>query len=299
MIGQRLKLGDTIGVICPASGEINTNKLEANLNQLLELGFYIKEGRYLRDNNNYLAGSDEHRAKDFMNMFKDKDVNAIICYRGGYGSIRMMKYIDWNVVKCNPKIFCGYSDITILLNYINQVSGLITFHSPMIISNLFEPLTKKYFFNTLMYPRKTYNISLNCFSSIKIFNRKHIRGELCGGNLSLICSSLGTPYEIDTEDKILLIEDIDEAPYNVDRLLTQLLLSNKLHCCKGFIVGYFTPNNCTTNKTIEDILIPLKKPIIMNFPAGHDYPNITLPIGANIAFNISEDALTICEKVVK
>ena len=298
MIGNRLVYGDTIGVICPASGERNPI-MDNNLNQLRNLGFNIKEGAYLRKCGEYLAGTDTERAEDFMNMFTDPTVKAILCYRGGYGSIRMMQYIDWRIIKRNPKIFCGYSDITLLINYINKTTGLITFHSPMVNSKFSDTITKNYFLNLLMNSKDNFSIDLNQFSSINSYNKKSVKGYLCGGNLSMICSSLKTPYEVDTNNKILFIEDINEENYVLDRMLTQLLLADKLSNCRAFILGHYTPRNTTTNNVLKNILLPLNKPIIMNFPCGHDYPNITLPIGAKVSLDFENNNLTILEPVIK
>ncbi|MPQ44546.1 S66 peptidase family protein [Clostridium tarantellae] len=297
MIANKLNFGDTIGVICPASGEKDQNFIDINLNRIKNLGFKIKEGKFLRYNsNNYLAAPDKERAEDFMNMFLDPKVKAIICYRGGYGSIRMLNYIKWDIIKHNPKIFCGYSDITLILNCLNIYTDLITFHSPMINSNFENKLTKTYFLNILMNGLKDFSIDLISLPNIKIFNEAQVKGKLCGGNLSIICSSLGTPYEINTKNKILFLEDVNEKDYSIDRMLTQLLLSNKLKNCKAFIIGHFTPNN--NNEVILSLLKPLKKPILMNFPAGHDYPNITLPIGAEIYLDFFKGKIKFCNDVV-
>lgn len=245
----------------------------------------------MRKVNNYLAGTDEERASDFMDMFEDPEVNAILCYRGGYGSIRMMPYVNWNVIKNNPKIFCGFSDITLLLNYINKISNTPTFHTPMVNSNLNDKITQKYFLKLLMQNNVT--IDLNEFDSIEIFNKKYINGHLCGGNLSMICSSLGTPYAINTDNKILFLEDINEPIYKIDRMITQLLMSGKLDKCKGFILGYFTPYDISILDLIKKILLPLNKPIILGFPSGHSYPNVSLPIGSNISIDFSQNIISI------
>lgn len=287
---SKLYFGDTIGVISPAGSEKN-NLIDSNLNKLKELGFKIKEGKNLRNINNYLAGTDEERASDFMDMFKNPEIKAIICYRGGYGSIRMMPYINWNIIKRNPKIFCGFSDITLLLNYINKISHMPTFHTPMANSNLNDKTTQKYFLNLLTKSNTT--INLNKFDSIKSFNNESINGMICGGNLSMICSALGTPYDIDTNNKILLLEDVNEPIYKIDRMLTQLRMCGKLDNCLGFILGHFTPYDNNTLNLIKDIILPLNKPTILGFPSGHEYPNISLPLGANISIDFLKGIISI------
>lgn len=287
---DRLCIGDTIGIISPAGCERN-NLIDYNINQIKDLGFKIKEGTNLRKINGYLAGTDKERANDFVEMFNNPLIKAILCYRGGYGSIRMMRYVNWGIIKQNPKIFCGFSDITLLLNYVNSISGAPTFHTPMANSNFKDELTKKYFLNLLTQNNNI--IDLNKFNSIKFFNQKNITGILCGGNLSMVCSALSTPYDINTTNKILLLEDINESIYKIDRMLTQLLLSKKLNKCSGFILGHFTPYNEDVYSLIKEILLPLNKPIIIGFPIGHDYPNISLPIGSNISLDFNKSVIHI------
>ncbi|MDZ5254889.1 LD-carboxypeptidase [Clostridium sp. LIBA-8841] len=287
---QKLKIGDTIGVVSPASGD-NYDVINYNISSFKNLGFKIKEGKYLRKKNDYLAASDEERAEDLMRMFEDRDVKAIVAYRGGYGCIRMLPYLDIGLIKKNPKILCGYSDLTLLLNYISQKTGLITFHGPMINSKInSDELTKNSFLSMLTDENNLINISTKNF---KIINKELFRGTLCGGNLTMLCSSLGTPYEINTRNKILMIEDINEENYAIDRSMMQLKLSGKLDSCRAFLIGYFTPYNPKALDTIISILLPYNKPIIYNMPFGHDYPNISLPIGSSILFDPAKEKLII------
>lgn len=287
---QKLKVGDTIGIVSPASGD-SADVINYNISSFKNLGFKIKEGKYLRRKNDYLAASDKERAEDLMEMFKDKEVKAIVAYRGGYGCIRMLPYLDMGVIKKNPKILCGYSDLTVLLNYLSQKTGLITFHGPMINSKISsDEITKNSFLSLLTDESNLINISTRDF---KVENKELFRGILCGGNLTMICSTLGTPYEINTRNKILMIEDVNEENYAIDRYLMQLKLSGKLDSCRAFLIGYFTPYNPKTINTILSILLPYKKPIIYNIPFGHDYPNITLPIGSSILFDAAKDKLII------
>lgn len=287
---QKLKIGDTIGVVSPASGD-NSDVINYNISSFKNLGFKIKEGKYLRKKNDYLAASDKERADDLIRMFEDRDIKAIVAYRGGYGCIRMLPYLDIGIIKKNPKILCGYSDLTILLNYISQKAGLITFHGPMINSKInSDQLTKNSFLSTLTDESNLINIPTKEF---KIINKESFRGTLCGGNLTVLCSSLGTPYEINTRNKILMLEDINEENYAIDRSLMQLKLSGKLDLCKAFLIGHFTPYNPKTIDTIISILSPYNKPIIYDMPFGHDYPNITLPIGSSVLFDPSKEKLII------
>ena len=302
MIAKRLCFGDTIGVICPASG-IDSNTINEKILIFENMGFKIKKGQHIYKQNDYLAGNDKERAADINNMFADKNIKAIICFRGGYGSIRCTKYINWNLIKKNPKIFCGYSDITLLINYINKYCNLITFHGPMINSNFSDTLTKESLFNTLMNGFKPFTIPISNTCKFYNFHKNITSGILVGGNLSIICSSLKTKYEICTKDKILLLEDINEDPYSLDRLITQLILSKKIDSCNGIILGYFSNSNTKfyneSKKVLKELLLPLNKPIIFNFPFGHEYPNLTLPIGSHISINYKNKIISINEPIVK
>lgn len=285
---KKLKLGDTIGIIAPASGDKN-EVIDYNISSFKNLGFKVKEGKYIRNKQDYLSASDKERAEDFMNMIKDKDVKAIFAYRGGYGSIRIIPYLDFNIIKKNPKILCGYSDLTILLNHITQKTGIPTFHGPMINSKISsDKITKESLLSMLTKENNSINIQTK---NLKIINPLHFKGTLCGGNLTVLCSSIGTPYEINTRNKILMIEDINEENYSIDRLLTQLKFSGKLSSCKGFLIGHFTPYNPKTLNVILSILKPYNKPIICGIPFGHDYPNLTLPLGSTITFNPNTEEL--------
>lgn len=281
----------TIGIIAPSSPQSKVY-INNKISEFKNLGFNIKLGKYIYNHYGYLAGEDKDRAKDLMDMFEDPDVDAIVCFRGGYGSIRMAKYLNLNVIKRNPKIFCGYSDITLLLNYLYNECNLITFHSPMVNSNFNDLKTKNSFIDLVTNFNKTYEYNLTEINNIHYDNLDNITGTLVGGNLSLVASTIGTPYEVNFKNSLLLLEDIGEVPYAIDRMLSQLVNSNKLKSCKGILLGHFTDchlndysNSLKLNEVFNDILKPLNIPIIHNFPCGHSYPNLTLPIGSKVTFD--------------
>lgn len=284
----------TIGVVSPASGD-DIDIIDIYINKFKDLGFNIKEGKYLREKNLYLAGTDEQRAEDLNAMFLDESIDAIICFRGGYGSIRMIPYIDLKAVKRNPKPFYGYSDITLLLNYLNKKTGIITYHGPMIKSEFDEKETLHYLKKSLK-EKASYQIDLNKFNNVISYSNEIITGKINGGNLAIICSSLSTPYEIDFKNTILLLEEVNEDPYSIDRMLSQLISSRKLKDIKGFLIGHITPNNPISNQLLIDLLSPLNKPILTGLPIGHDYPNITLPIGQKCIIDYSKKKIFINKK---
>lgn len=304
MIGERLCIGDTIGIICPSSAE-SEEIINKGINFFQNKGFNIKKGKYIYKRLGYLAGTDEERAYDLNNMFLDSCVKMILCVRGGYGCMRTLPYIDFNIIKNNPKIFVGFSDITTYLNSFYKKCDLITFHGPMLNSKVEDEFTLKYLLNTIMHGYKPLTIKNPDNITTTSNSDNTIEGILVGGNLSLICSTLSTAFEIDTTDKILFIEDVGEEPYAIDRMLTQLLLANKLQVCKGIILGQFTkcslPNykrSFTLEEVLKDRILELNIPTLCNFMSGHDYPKLTLPIGANISINYKNGSIKLLEPVV-
>lgn len=263
----------------------------------------MKKGNHIYDKYGYLAGTDSNRAKDLMDMFIDDTIDAIICFRGGYGCIRLIPYLDLKLIRKHPKVFCGYSDITALLNLISNKCNFPTFHSPMINSNFNDQTTTDYFIKILSNSYKHIVYDFNIFNNISILNKQNFTGTLVGGNLSIIISTLCTPCEVKFKDSILLIEEINEPPYVIDRLLTQLLSSNKLKHCKAIILGQFTDcassniNNFSIYDLICQKLLPLNIPIVTNFPSGHSYPNITLPIGCKLSYNSKSNTLSTIQNI--
>jgi muramoyltetrapeptide carboxypeptidase len=305
LLGKRLEKGDTIGIVAPASIETEEN-IEIGIGRLNSFGFKVKKGKHIYDKWGYFAGEDKDRACDIMDMFKDKEVKMVLCIRGGYGAMRLLPYLDFNKIRRNPKIFMGYSDITLLLNSLYEKEGLITFHGPMLNSKLFINETKECFLSTVIEGYKGYCIKNPEDLPMNSNMDKSVEGRIVGGNLSLVCSSLGTAYEINTKNKILFLEDIDEEPYKIDRMLTQLILSRKLQQCKGFILGQFTnceeqhkDNRFSLNEVIADRILKLNKPTLMNLMCGHNDPKLILPIGAKAKLNCKSYCIDIIEPVCK
>ena len=303
---QALKKGDTIGVISPA-GPLSKTSIEEFQNGILKLrnlGYNVIFGKYTYYDCGYLAANDRQRADDLMNMFSDKEVTSIFCSRGGYGTERLIDYIDLEVIKKNPKIFVGYSNITFLLNVFYQFSNLITFHGPMVKE--FASNKHEYNFHHLMqsisFKREAYAIPNTYHNNFKCLVQGKVKGNLIGGNLSTLICTLGTKFEIDTKDKILLLEDIDEPAYSVDRMLTHLRNSGKLADCSGIILGDFTncedSNGVNIETLFKDIFSSLGKPIVYNINSGHGYYNFTLPIGAEVEIDTTNKSIIVCEPVI-
>lgn len=297
MLGKRLVKGDTIGIVAPA-GIASVDKMSRGIARLEKLGFKVKEGKSIYNKWGYFAGEDKERAQDIMDMFEDDEVDMILCVRGGYGAMRLLPYLNFHKIKKHPKIFMGYSDITVLLNAFYEKEGLITFHGPMLTSDLDNEYTLESFLYTIMKGYEQYSIVNPPDNPMISIMDKCAEGRIIGGNLTLICSTLGTPYEVDTKNKILFIEDVGEVPYRLDRMFTQLLLADKLEQCSGFILGQFTDcegekkeDSFSLQQVIENRVLSLNKPTLMNFMCGHDNPKYTLPIGAKAKLNCNNLSL--------
>ena len=275
--------------------------LEQSLRFLDELGLNYKIGQHVTKLNGFLAGTDKERLDDFHAMFEDKDVKGIICAGGGYGSARFVQQIDFQLMKENPKIFWGYSDITYLHTALGNFSNLVTFHGPMLASDIgrptFQDLSKK-MFQQLFEPMELhYSEDL---SPLTVVEKGTSTGELIGGNLSLLASSIGTKYEVDTKGKILLLEDVGEEPYRLDGMLNQLKLAGKLNDAAGFVIGDFSKadpkrpeSSLTVDEVIQHYLAGLNKPAIKGFKIGHCQPHFAVPLGVEAKLDTEEKTLTI------
>lgn len=301
--GKRLKKGHTIGIVAPANSGSKDKILRAKI-ELENLGYRIKLGEHIFDTWHSFAGIDKDRISDINNFFRDPEIDAIICLRGGYGSIRIVNDLDIEMIKKNPKIFIGYSDITTLHSALNQKAKLITFHGPMATSNFFdiEKFTIDSFIESMenIHPKEIINPV-----ELLSLTKGRTSGIVVGGNLTTLMGDMGTPNELDFENKILFIEEICEPTYKIDRVLTQLLNSGKLNKLNGIILGDF--NNCTPASKydiplmdlFEDRLKGLDIPIIYNFKSGHCTPMVTLPLGIKIEIDCDRLTIKILEGAVK
>ncbi|HEX2955086.1 MAG TPA: LD-carboxypeptidase [Bacillota bacterium] len=302
--GKRLQKGDTIGIVAPA-GYSAADKINAALLNLHTLGYNVKVGEGARRRWHGYAGTDTERAREINDFFRDDEVAAILCLRGGYGSIRLLQNVDYRTVRCNPKIFMGYSDITALHLAINQLSELITFHGPMLASNFVEMdhETLASFERTLTGGDLP-EIRNPEDSPLMTLIPGSAEGILIGGNLTTFVSLIGTPYAPDFNNKILFIEEIGEAAYRIDRMLSQLKLAGLFKNVQGIILGDFndcgpsSPHDMTLPEVFQDRLGDLGIPIIYNFKSGHCSPMMTLPFGAKAKINGDNATIQILERVV-
>jgi muramoyltetrapeptide carboxypeptidase len=313
---QALKKGDTVGLISPASNIDTPEDVNIAKDMMEWLGFKPVIGKNVLNQYGYLAGKDNERADDVNEMFKREDVKGIFCIRGGYGSMRMLPLLDFEMIKKNPKVLIGYSDITSLLLAIHKMTGLVTFHGPVALSTFnsytMEYLKKAIFSNEIIGPIKMPKRDPNVVETenrlIKI-NRGKATGRLIGGNLSLYTSLLATPYEIDSKNKILFFEDVGEEPYRVDRMLTQLWLAKKLQESAGIIIGKLTDvksrdykpsfdNTLSAEEILRTRLEPLNIPVVYGYMIGHIKEKITIPLGVKATIDVDKGEFVIEENAV-
>lgn len=251
----------------------------------------------------YLAGSDEARLKDLHAAFADSEVDAILCLRGGYGSPRLLDKIDFDLLRRNPKPFVGYSDITALHLAINRYAGFVSFHGPMLNADLLgdkQAPTEASFFSLLRGQSRAGSLLAHPVAfPLTTIEPGIALGSLLGGNLSMIASTLGTPYEINTDGIILFIEDVNEPLYRIDRLLNHLRLAGKLAKLRGVLVGDvagvdFDALCGLLKQTFE----PLRIPVLAGWRSGHCDPNLTLPMGALVRLDAGARELTLAQDVV-
>jgi muramoyltetrapeptide carboxypeptidase len=291
---KKLKKGDTIGIVAPANFTVR-EKVNYGCKELEKLGFKVKLGKSCSAKWFSFSGNDDLRANDINEMFADKNIDAVLCARGGYGCIRILDKICFDIVKNNPKLFIGFSDITSLHIAINKFAGLATVHGPMLTSNIadnFDSTTKQSFVNVIT--GKTEYLSNPPGEKIIMLKYGKAAGQIIGGTLSLVISSLGTDYEIDTKHKLFFLEELNEYTYRIDKMLNQLKMAGKFNDCCGVILGDF--KNCNKEKTedfslpdvFENIFVDFEKPVIYNIKSGHCCPMISIPFGVECELNASE-----------
>ncbi|MCA1582995.1 MAG: LD-carboxypeptidase [Acidobacteria bacterium] len=307
---RALKPGDTVGLISPSSYIFDLWKMDSAVTRLESLGLKSKIGRHAKARHGYMAGTVQERVDDLHAMFSDPTVAAVFCLGGGYGTERLLDSIDYALIRKNPKILLGYSDITGLHLAINRRAGVVTFHGPVALSSLpaftLESLKKALFVSEpigeLGNPPEKDPLSPEFPRHTVAPGRA--RGPIIGGNLTLISTTMGTPYEIDTRGKILFIEDVGEAPYRIDRMLVQLKLAGKLDEAAGIVWG--TCTDCTVSNSsfevnlsisdlVDEILGGINKPVLAGLVFGHTKEKLTLPIGVMAEMDAAAKTVSIVE----
>jgi len=312
---RALRPGATVGLITPSTYVSDPDRLALAERTLKFFDLKPKFGRNVRKRNGYLGGSIEERLEDLHAMFADGSVDAVFAIRGGYGSGQLLDRIDYDLLRKNPKIFLGFSDITAMHLAIQKRAGLVTFHGPVALSE-FSDYTQKHFRRALFETAPLGALTnppdtnpLRPSHTLRTIRGGKARGALVGGNLTLISTTMGTPFEIDTRGRILLLEDIDEQPYSIDRMLTQLRLAGKLDSAAGLVFGEcylcrprdYKPafdSTLSFGEVLDEILGKLRIPVLSGLTFGHTDDQLTLPLGVMATLDADKGELVIEESGV-
>ena len=311
----RLKPGDTVGLINPAGGTYSAIDIDIVRETFEALGLKVRVGQHVLDRYGHMAGTDVNRAADMNAMLRDPDVRGLVCIRGGGGSARILPLLDYDAIRADPKVLLGYSDITALHMAIHATTGLVTFHGPVGIS-------KWSAFNVGWLKRVVFDGEAVTFENDKSFDAEKTlvqrdnrirtvtpgtaRGRLVGGNLTVFTTIIGSPYVPDLSNRVLFLEDVNEAPYRIDRMITQLKLAGMLDRVRAVIWGTCSgcdPGEGFSSLTIEDVLAdhikPLGVPAWHGAMIGHVESQFTLPIGVEVEVDAERGTIRMLEPAVR
>ena len=309
----RLKEGDVVGLITPC-GYLEQDGIDKSVRNLEDLGVKVKLGKHVLARRGRYAGTVAQRLEDLHSMFADHEVKAVWAATGGSGGISLLPHIDYKLIRKHPKIFVGYSDVTCLHLAIHRQTRLVTFHGPVGIST-FSDYSKQHLKAILMQPQKEYTmwmaeenrVKAETAGQFQVRTQRHgtATGRLTGGNLSLVAALSGTPYAAELRRRILFLEDISEAPYRIDRMLTQLDLSQGLRTTSALLLGVFekceapeSESSLSLNETVDSHLDLLRIPAVSGYSFGHIANQMTLPLGVNARLDTYAQTLTLLENAV-
>lgn len=294
-----LNKGAKIGVVATA-GCVEEGSLTTGIATISARGFQVELSPGVYGSKGYLAGSEEQRASDLDGLFRRSDIAAIFCARGGFGSVQILPRLDKKAIRKYPKIFVGYSDVSILLNWLVQHCGMVVFHGPMVAMDLARGLkarSEEHFWATLTGVKRNWDLKLG-----EVVRGGAARAEMVGGCLSVLVTTLGTPYAIDTAGKILFLEDVGEKPYRIDRMLTHLKMAGKLENLAGMVFGDFTQCEGEGPRDVKQIIVEhfsdAPYPVVMGLAAGHGEENLLLPFGVEMALDGNSGTLSLLESPV-
>lgn len=295
--------GARVALLC-ASSAVPEERLEPSITAVkaLDLEPVVYPSCYYVNRHGYFAADDAQRAKDLMDAFCDDSIDGVICIRGGYGANRLLPMLNFSAIARHPKLFCGYSDVTALHIALNQRCCLVTYQTPMPSTEWYEGLDG---FTTDYLKRALFGGLVGDMplgDGVETLAPGRAKGVLCGGNLSLVRDSLGTPWEIDTRGKILFLEDIGEKTYRIDGMLTQLRNAGKLRDCAGVLLGAWTDcppeypeKTLLIPEILAELVLPAGKPVLSNLPCGHVLPTMSLPLGATVVMDANSKTLEVCK----
>ena len=306
----RLRRGDVIGLISPASTPLPTEKIEMGIRYLERLGYRVKLGEHVAAQHGHFAGTDQQRLSDLNAMLNDSRVNAIFAIRGGYGSQRLLPFVDYRAARRQPKIVVGFSDITALQLALFRRAGLVTFSGPLPGVEFWQkpdPYTEEQFWRLLTSPRRVGPLRNPNRKPLRARITGRARGRLLGGNLSLVLSSLGTRFSPDYAGAILVLEDVQEHFYRIDRMFTQLRNAGILDQITGLVLGLFT--HCQPSdpakphlklaEIFDEVLSWVKVPTIEGLQYGHVPRKLTVPFGLEARLDADRGTLTVPESAVE
>ena len=294
----RLQPGARVGIVAPA-GCVGEEALRLGIAAIKAEGFEVEVAAHVYDRKGYLAGDEKRRALELKDFFQRSDIDGIFCARGGFGSIQLLSHLNRELSQY-PKIFVGYSDITILINWFRQHCGMVTFHAPMVAMDLAKGLSlrsREHFWEILTGARRNWTVNLG-----EVIRPGRVKAEMTGGCLSLLVTTLGTPYEIDTRGKMLFLEDVGEKPYRIERMLIHLWMAGKFDGLAGIVFGDFT--NCTDDgsrdirQVIGELFLAADFPVVMGLTAGHGAENLALPFGVPMSLDSDDCTLSLDESPV-
>lgn len=305
----RLKRGDVIGLIAPASAPSAEEKISKGIRYLEDLGYRVKVAENARAKHGYLAGTDAQRIADLNGMLRDPQVKAIFALRGGYGTPRLLPFVDYAAVRRQPKILVGYSDLTGLQMALYRKTGLVTFSGPMPAVEFWKPQdasSEEHFWRVVTSTKRVGKLLNPADAPLRTIHAGVQEGPLLGGNLSLIVSSLGTPYTPTYRGAVLALEDIDEEPYRLDRMFTHLRNAGILKNLHGLLMGHCTgwmPSDPTKpmlklDEMLAEVYPWVKAPTVENFQYGHIPCKVTLPLGLLTRVDSKRREITVLESAV-
>lgn len=307
---KKLRRKDLIGIISPASATNDEKLVENGIKYIESLGYKTIVGKNVGKVRGYLAGTDEERIDDIHQMFGDKNVKAIFCLRGGYGAFRLLDKIDYKLIQKNPKIFVGFSEITALQMAFLKKSNLISFAGPMVVPNFsseIDTFTEERFWRSITSTASRERIQISAKQQLSKIKIGQTTGRLIGGNLSVFSALIGTGYVPELKNKILFLEEIDEPPYKIDRMLNQLKLNNSFKNLNGIILGSFkgcieqdkNKKTLTLEEVWNDYFESVKIPVIHSFPHGHIKDMVTMPLGIKVRMNMKKKFVEFTESGVR
>lgn len=303
---KRLEKSDVVGIVAPAYS-VDRSSFYLAVEKLKKMGFKVKYARSMFKKYCHMAGTDKERAGQINSMFTDKGIKAIFCANAGHGSFRVLPYLDKKGIRKNPKIFIGYSDITILLCYLQRITNMVVFHGPVLCGEIYQGMNRLTEEHIIKAVSEISPIGRMVFRGMRILRPLKATGVLTGGNVAMIANSIGTPYEIDTNDKILFLEDINESLEEIDNYFMQLKLAGKFNSIRGLVIGKmigcggYSSKTFDITKIINNVLADRKIPVICGFPSGHrrlNGPNVALPFGVQVTLDADNGYLAIDEPAV-